>query len=111
MFYSLIGVRNHLGIVLLVFVYVERLARSPFGKALKAMRDCELAAQVFGRDIVKLRTQALVISSEFVALGGALYIFFVNGKQCRCCHRRFSLYNCKDINCNVRGSSESLCTF
>jgi len=66
-----------LGIALLVLVFVERLARSPFGRILRAMRDAELAAIVYGKDIVKLRTHALIVGSSLAALGGALYVFFV----------------------------------
>lgn len=57
----------------IVFIYVEFLARSPFGRALKAMRDNELAARVYGKDIVKLRTHALIIGGALAAVGGALW--------------------------------------
>ncbi len=62
-----------LGIAILVLIYVQSLAKSPFGRALKAMRDNELAAKVYGKDIVKLRAQALIIGGALAAIGGALW--------------------------------------
>jgi len=66
-----------LGLAILVLIFVERLVRSPFGRALKAMRDAELAAKVYGKDIVKLRSHALILGSALAAIGGALYIMYV----------------------------------
>ena len=65
-----------LGFAVLIFLYVERVVRSPFGRALKAMRDAELAAKVYGKDIVRLRAEALIIGSALAAIGGALWALY-----------------------------------
>lgn len=65
-----------LGFAVLIFLYVERIVRSPFGRSLKAMRDAELAARVYGKDIVKLRAHALIIGSALAAVGGALWAMY-----------------------------------
>ncbi len=70
-----------LGIAILIFLYVERLGRSPFGRALKAMRDAEIAAKVFGKDIPRLRAQALMTGSALAAIGGALWAFYVGSMK------------------------------
>lgn len=70
-----------LGFAVLVFIYVERLTKSPFGRALKAMRDSELAAMVYGKDIPKLRAQALMAGSALAAIGGALWAFYVGSMK------------------------------
>jgi len=70
-----------LGIAILIFLYVERLDKSPFGRVLKAMRDSELAAQVYGKDILKLRAQALITGSALAAIGGALWAFYVGSMK------------------------------
>jgi branched-chain amino acid transport system permease protein len=62
-----------LGVALLVFVIAEALIRSPFGRALKAMRDSELAAVVYGKNIVKLRAETLIVGGALSAIGGALW--------------------------------------
>ncbi len=61
----------------LTFIFFEMLVRSPFGRALKAMRDDEVAAKVYGKDIVKLRTYALIIGSAFAAMAGAYYTMYI----------------------------------
>lgn len=78
-----VGPERYLGIILiligfglLVFIFVERLIRSPFGRALKAMRDSEVASTVYGKDIVKLRAQALMVGGALAAIGGALWAFY-----------------------------------
>jgi len=65
-----------LGLGLLSFIFVEFLIRSPFGRALKAMRDSEVAAKVYGKDIVKLRAEALIVGGALAAIGGALWAFY-----------------------------------
>jgi len=70
-----------LGIAILVFLYVERLGKSPFGRTLKAMRDAEIAAKVYGKDIPRLRAQALITGSAIAAIGGALWAFYVGSMK------------------------------
>lgn len=78
-----VGPERYLGIImiligfgLLVFLFVERLVRSPFGRALKAMRDSEVASTVYGKDIVKLRAQVLMVGGALAAVGGGLWAFY-----------------------------------
>jgi len=64
-------------IAFVILLLVERLTKSPFGRTLKMLRDNELAATVFGKDIVKIRTRSLVIGSAIAAVAGALYVIYV----------------------------------
>ncbi|RDD53897.1 MAG: branched-chain amino acid ABC transporter permease [Candidatus Korarchaeota archaeon NZ13-K] len=63
-------------VAMMVYIYLQLLIRSPFGRSLKAMRDMEMAARAFGKDIVKLRSQALIIGGSVAALGGALWTLY-----------------------------------
>ncbi|MEM3897514.1 MAG: branched-chain amino acid ABC transporter permease [Nitrososphaerota archaeon] len=56
----------------IIFLYLEYLGRSPLGRVLKAMRENELSASVYGKDIVKLRTKTLVVGFAIAAISGAL---------------------------------------
>ncbi len=67
-----------LGIVAIVFVYVERLVRSPLGRVLRAMRDNEVAASTLGKDVVGIKIRLLVVGSAIGAVGGALYAFYTS---------------------------------
>lgn len=70
-----------LGIALLVFLIVERYFRSPFGRALKAVRDAEVAASIYGKDVVKIRSQALIIGGSIAAIGGALWAIYTGSMK------------------------------
>ncbi|MCE4606949.1 MAG: branched-chain amino acid ABC transporter permease [Desulfurococcales archaeon] len=61
-------------ISLLVFIYAERLGNSPMGRTMRAVRDDEVAAGVFGRDVAMTRLKVIMISSMIAALAGLVYI-------------------------------------
>ncbi|MFQ5686783.1 MAG: branched-chain amino acid ABC transporter permease [Candidatus Scalindua sp.] len=54
------------------------LLRSPWGKALKAMRDDELAARGLGKNTRLFKLQAFLIACSMVALAGGLYATYVS---------------------------------
>lgn len=54
----------------------NRLSDSPYGRALRAIRDDEVVASVAGKDTAKVKLQAFVIGACFMALGGAAYAHF-----------------------------------
>ncbi|MEM0329435.1 MAG: branched-chain amino acid ABC transporter permease [Nitrososphaerota archaeon] len=56
----------------IIFLYLEYLGRSPLGRVLKAMRENELSASVYGKDVVKLRTKTLIVGFAIAAISGAL---------------------------------------
>lgn len=63
-------------VALLVFLLVERLTNSPFGRVMKAVRDDELAAYSLGKDVPKVRGQVLFIGSAIAGAAGSLYTFY-----------------------------------
>jgi len=63
------------GICLLMLYYVERLARSPLGRMLRAIRDNENVAESLGKDVTRIRMKTIIIASIMGAVGGALYAF------------------------------------
>ncbi|MCS7099942.1 MAG: hypothetical protein NZ925_06345, partial [Sulfolobales archaeon] len=44
-------------------------------------RDAEVAASVYGKDIVKIRTQTLIIGGSIAAIAGALWAFFTGSMK------------------------------
>lgn len=54
-----------------------RIARSPFGRALKAVRDNETAAQALGKKTPVLKAQAFSISGGVAALTGVMYASYM----------------------------------
>ena len=63
-----------LGILVAVYILLEKMLNSPFGRSLKAMRDDEIAAMSLGKDLAKLKAQSLVIGSAIAGLAGGLYV-------------------------------------
>lgn len=59
-------------------VIMRGIVSSPFGKALQAIRDNEVRAELIGIRVRRYRLYAFCISGMFVGLGGALWTF-VNG--------------------------------
>ena len=65
-------------LLVLTFFVAERLGNSPFGRALRAIRDAETAAAVFGKDIVRFRVRVLAVASALSGVAGALLAFYNN---------------------------------
>lgn len=62
----------------LVYVYAERMARSPLGRTLRAVRDNEHAARALGKNDVAIRRNVIVIASAICGMAGALITFWVS---------------------------------
>ena len=61
----------------LVYLALERLARSPFGRVLRAIREDETAAAALGKHAFIFRLQAFVIGATIMGLAGAVYAHFI----------------------------------
>jgi branched-chain amino acid transport system permease protein len=55
-----------------LYVALERLAKSPWGRVMRAIRDNEDAAAAFGKNVAAFRLQAFVLGSMAMGLSGAL---------------------------------------
>jgi branched-chain amino acid transport system permease protein len=64
-------------IAAIVYVALERIVRSPWGRVLKAIREDETAAIALGKDARRFRLQAFVLGSTVIGLAGALYVSFI----------------------------------
>ncbi len=62
---------------LLVFLYAERVARSPLGRTMRAVRDNEDAARALGKDDAAVRRNILIVSSAIAGMAGALFTFYI----------------------------------
>lgn len=65
------------GITAAVFLFLDRLVHSPFGRALEAVRDDEEVAQALGKPVFKLKLIAMAVSGFVVGIAGALLAHFV----------------------------------
>ena len=58
----------------LSLVVVLGLTRSPWGRALKGVREDEDAMRSLGKNVFAIKMQALVIGGLFGAIGGMLFV-------------------------------------
>ena len=65
-------------VVLICGIIMYALLKSPWGRALKAMRDDELAARGIGKNTRLLKLQAFLIACSMVAIAGGLYASYVS---------------------------------
>lgn len=63
--------------VAVVYLALEAMLRSPWGRVLKAIREDETAAAALGKNAFAFRLQAFVIGSAVMGLAGALYASFI----------------------------------
>jgi branched-chain amino acid transport system permease protein len=63
-------------VLLGVYLFLEKLIRSPFGRLLRAIREDEVAAQSLGKAPNQVRLTAFVVGSMIMGLAGGLYATF-----------------------------------
>ncbi len=61
---------------ILVYLYAERVGRSPLGRTLRALRDNEIASEALGKDNVAIRRNVLVVASAIAGAAGVLWLFY-----------------------------------
>ncbi|MEM1265392.1 MAG: branched-chain amino acid ABC transporter permease [Pseudomonadota bacterium] len=62
-----------LALLALVYLFLERLVASPFGRLLRAIREDEEAARSLGKSPARVRLTAFVAGSVILGLAGGLY--------------------------------------
>ena len=63
--------------VVLVFVVVNRIVNSPYGRSLRAMRERELAAMAIGKNPVQLKLTVFIVGGVIAGLSGAILVGFI----------------------------------
>jgi branched-chain amino acid transport system permease protein len=61
----------------IVILVIYRLTSSPFGRALKAIREDELVTLALGKNVARFKIWSFVIASGIAAISGSLYAGYV----------------------------------
>ncbi|RST85725.1 branched-chain amino acid ABC transporter permease [Aquibium carbonis] len=64
-------------VVLALYLALEHLARSPWGRVLRAIREDEPAALALGKSAVRFRLQAFALGGAIMGLAGATQAHFI----------------------------------
>ncbi|MFV0382990.1 branched-chain amino acid ABC transporter permease [Paracoccus sp. (in: a-proteobacteria)] len=62
-----------LALLIATALFINRILQSPYGRAMDAIRDDEMAAEAVGKDIRRMRFQVFVLSALPIGFAGALY--------------------------------------
>jgi len=60
------------------FFVVQLLANSPYGRAMRAIREDEVAAEALGKNRTKYKAQALMLGSAMAGIAGGLYVQYLH---------------------------------
>jgi branched-chain amino acid transport system permease protein len=63
--------------VFVIYLVLERMLRSPWGRVLRAIREEEASAAMNGKDVAAFRMQAFVVGAAIMGMGGALYAHYM----------------------------------
>ncbi len=75
--YRYISVLLAVGVVILVYLVLERSVRSPWGRVLRALREDELTTAASGKNVTAFQMQSFVLGAVIMGVGGAMYAFQV----------------------------------
>ena len=64
-------------VLALVTYFLYRLMSSRYGKVLEAVRDDAIGAAMLGKNIHKMKYQAMMLSAGFAGIAGAMFAHFI----------------------------------
>jgi branched-chain amino acid transport system permease protein len=65
-------------LLLLAYLLVQRLSRSPFGRMLRSVREDERAAAAYGRPVFSAKYRAYLFGAALAGLAGGLFAIFIS---------------------------------
>src|SRR4029079_11534830 len=75
--FSLSNLGVLVAVVAALYLALERLLRSPWGRVLRAIREDEAAARALGKSATRFRLQAFAIGGAIMGLAGAIQAHFI----------------------------------
>jgi branched-chain amino acid transport system permease protein len=59
-----------------VYLYAERVARSPLGRMMRAVRDNDVSSEAIGKNTIGVRRNVLIIASALSGIAGVLFVLY-----------------------------------
>lgn len=66
-----------LAVILGIFLALEVLIRSPFGRAVRAVREDDVVVATLGKNVVGLRVRAFALGGAIIGVAGAFHSFYL----------------------------------
>jgi branched-chain amino acid transport system permease protein len=76
--YRVVFLAAVLVVLLLAYLLVQRLSRSPFGRMLRSVREDERAAAAYGRTVFFAKYRAYLFGAALAGLAGSLFAIFIS---------------------------------
>lgn len=64
------------GSLIIAYLIMRRICDSPFGRALKGIRENEVACKALGKDVFRYKLKSFMIGAAFAGVAGSLYVRF-----------------------------------
>lgn len=64
-------------ILIVIYLFSERIVNSPYGRLMKSIREDEVASLCLGKDVPKIKAQVLFIGSGMAGVAGALLAYYM----------------------------------
>jgi branched-chain amino acid transport system permease protein len=64
-------------VVLGLFIALEILVRSPFGRAIRAVREDDIVVATLGKNVTALRVKAFAVGGAIIGVAGAFHAFYL----------------------------------
>jgi len=64
--------------VIITFIVIRNITKSPFGRILTAVREDEIAAEAMGKNINKYKLIVFVVGAFFAGIAGSLYAHYIS---------------------------------
>jgi len=65
-------------LTVMVFLVTRRITRSPFGRALKVIREDEYVAQALGKNALSFKVRVVTVGSILAGLAGSLWAHYIS---------------------------------
>jgi ABC-type branched-subunit amino acid transport system permease subunit len=75
--YNLVLAGMILLVLIILYILIEILVKSPFGRMLKSIREDEDVSKSLGKDVFNYKVQALALGSMIAALAGSFLSFYL----------------------------------
>lgn len=63
--------------LILIYLILEKLTQSPFGRVLKGIREEEVLSEALGKDVAAFKMKAMAISGALAGTAGSLYASYI----------------------------------
>ena len=75
--YELLFLGILIAVVLVLFVLLEILLRSPFGRAIRAVREDDVVVATLGKNVTMLRVKAFAVGGAIIGVAGAFHAYYL----------------------------------